>query len=492
MRDNTATRRKARPSRRDVLMGSAAIAAAAALPQPAAAELRTIINDASRLNPTPVARHWIAGPSDDADLVARLRQELSEAAAAKRPVAAAAARHSMGGQSLPRDGTAVTLNHSRCEPDTASKTFRVSAGTRWREVIQTLDAIGFSPAVMQSNNDFGVASTFCVNAHGWPVPFGPFGSTVRSIRLMQADGTIVTCSRTQNQELFALSMGGYGLVGIILDLEVDMVENVLLKPKFEMMPSKEFASRFISAIGANDGVRMAYGRLSVARKDFFNAAMLITYRPVPTPAGGLPRATAGGTLSSLSREVYRAQIGSEAAKRARWFAETVAGPRATSGLATRNSLMNEPVSNLAGRDRRRTDILHEYFVAPERFNDFVTACQEIIPKSKQEFLNVTLRYVAADATSVLAFAPVPRIAAVMSFSQEIKPEAEADMLLMTEQLIDRVVAIGGSFYLPYRLHARADQVVSAYQNTARFVARKLHYDPGPLFRNAMWNQYFSH
>jgi hypothetical protein len=30
------------------------------------------------------------------------------------------------------------------------------------------------------------------------------------------DGTIVNCSRTQNQELFRLAMGGYGLVGIIL------------------------------------------------------------------------------------------------------------------------------------------------------------------------------------------------------------------------------------------------------------------------------------
>ena len=83
---------------------------------------------------------------------------------------------------------------------------------------------------MQSNHDFGVAATFSVNAHGWPVPYGPFGSTVRSLRLMLADGTVVTCSRTENQELFQLAMGGYGLFGIILELEVDMVENLLLRP----------------------------------------------------------------------------------------------------------------------------------------------------------------------------------------------------------------------------------------------------------------------
>jgi FAD/FMN-containing dehydrogenase len=73
---------------------------------------------------------------------------------------------------------------------------------------------------MQSNNDFGVASTFCINAHGWPVPHGPFGSTVRSLRLMLADGSLLECSRTSNPELFSLAMGGYGLFGIIVDLEV--------------------------------------------------------------------------------------------------------------------------------------------------------------------------------------------------------------------------------------------------------------------------------
>ncbi len=189
----------------------------------------------------------------------------------------------------------------------------------------------------------------------------------------------------------------------------------------------------------------------------------------------------------MSREIYRAQIGSETAKRARWLAEKKLKP----GVATRNTLMNEPVANLAGRDTSRTDILHEYFVPPDRFNDFVAACQEIIPPSGIEFLNVTLRYVGADNESVLAFAPTRRIAAVMSFSQELRPEAEAAMRRMTEALIDRVVAIGGSFYLPYRLHARRDQVAKSYANVARFIERKRHYDPQLSFRNTMWDQYFA-
>jgi FAD/FMN-containing dehydrogenase len=471
------------------MKAGAVIALDAAIPRVALAQPRIVLNDASRLNPTPVFRHWTPRADDRAQFVASLREELKTAAAGGRPVCVGAARHSMGGQSLPRDGVAITLDSTRCQPDRSAKTYLVDAGTRWHQVIATLDRIGFSPAVMQSNHDFGVASTFSVNAHGWPVPYGPFGATVRSLRLMLADGTVVRCSRTENQELFQLAMGGYGLFGVILELEVDMVENLLLRPTHAVMPSTELAARFMTA-SDDASVRMAYGRLSVARRGFLQEALLVTYRRTHSP-GRLPRAGEGGIVATVSREMYRAQIGSETAKRTRWLAETRAVPRASSGISTRNTLMNEPVANLAGRDRGRTDILHEYFVPPKRFAEFVAACQEIIPRSKIEFLNVTLRYVAADNESVLSFAPTRRIAAVMSFSQELQPEDEVAMQRMTEALVDRVIAIGGSFYLPYRLHARRDQVEKAYPNVARFIERKRHYDPQLLFRHAMWQQYFA-
>jgi len=268
-------------SRRDLLAGLGACAAAFSIPQ-SFAQQRMVLNDASRLNTTPVFGHWVATSESETDVIARLRKELKEATAAKRPVAVSAARHSMGGQSLPRNGQAITLDLNICEPDRAKKTFRVHAGTRWYQVIEHLARIGFSPAVMQSNSDFGVASTFSVNAHGWPVPYGPFGSTVRALRLMLADGSIVTCSHDQNAELFGLAMGGYGLVGIILDLEVEMVENLWLRPTYEVMPAESFATRFYAA-ARDPAVKMAYARLNVARETFFREAQLVTYRVEPSP-----------------------------------------------------------------------------------------------------------------------------------------------------------------------------------------------------------------
>src|SRR5258708_22271044 len=160
--------------------------------------------------------------------------------------------------------------------------------------------------------------------------------------------------------------------------------------------------------------------------------------------------------------IFRAQIGSERGKRARWIAEPGRMPKVGQVAVPRNTLLNEPVAALADRDLSRTDILHEYFVAPDRFNDFLAACREIIPAHRQDLLNVTLRYVGADSSSVLTYAPQPRIAAVMLFVQERTTEADADMRAMTRNLIDRGLALGGSYYLPYRLHSSRGQMTMGY------------------------------
>ena len=159
----------------------------------------TVLDDASQLCPTKVAAHVVVKEDPRAGAIERIRAALADARAAGRPFIASAARHSMGGQSLAADGTVATLDQQWLEADRARKVYRVAAGTRWSTIISRLDAIGFSPAVMQSNNDFGVASTYSVNAHGWPVPFSGGGTTVRGLTMVfpivviEGDDRIVIC-----------------------------------------------------------------------------------------------------------------------------------------------------------------------------------------------------------------------------------------------------------------------------------------------------------
>ena len=377
-----------------------------------------MLNDASLLSPTRVAKHIVMENQLDDQFIAALRGELAEAKSTNRPFIASAARHSMGGQAMVKDGSVVTLDQRFIEPDVANQTYRVAPGMRWNQVIAELDKIGFSPKVMQSNSDFAVASTFSVNAHGWPVPFSAGGSTVRSIKLMLHDGQIIECSRSQNADQFNLAMGGYGLNGIITELEVEMVPNARLQPKFEILPGKEFGTRFVEAIKADPSIQMAYGRMDVAIDGFFDEALMITYTPTKDQ-NDLPPSGGSGFLSKVSRHIFRNQLDSDRGKNLRWYVEKHIGPNVSSGISTRSHLMNEPVITLDDRDPGRTDILHEYFVAPERFGEFVEACQDVIPSSYQQLLNITLRYVDTDKDSVMAYATTPRIASVMLFSQEM-------------------------------------------------------------------------
>ena len=446
-----------------------------------------MLNDASGLSATPINRHITLNQPPDDSLIAALRAEMASARTEGRAFNIGAARHSMGGQAIPRDGIAVTFDNGLIEPDSAAMTYRAHAGARWSQVIAALDPVGLSPKVMQSNHDFGLAATFSVNAHGWPVPHGPMGSTVRAARMILPSGDLITASRNENPEIFNLAMGGYGLIGAIVDLDIEMVPNTRLIPAFQVLPAEAFATAFRAAVD-DPAVTMAYGRLNVERETFFQHALLITYREDADQAD-LPPAAGSGVIAHLASRVYRAQLGNEAMKSFRWWNETVVGPKLGGGPATRNSLINEPAVTLDDRNPNRTDILHEYFVDFDRFGDFLTACRAVIPDSYQEFLNVTLRFVAPDPDSVLAYAPTPRIAAVMSFSQELTVRAEDDMARMTRNLIDRVTEIGGAYYLPYRPHARLDQLTAAYPRAAEFAQAKRLLDPGLTLRNNLWDSY---
>ena len=187
---------------------------------------------------------------------------------------------------------------------------------------------------------------------------------------------------------------------------------------------------------------------------------------------------------------FRSQLGSDLSKDLYWWAETALEPK-LSGAITRNSLLDEPSVKLSDTDPGRADIRHEYFVPPERFQEFIAHCQQVIPASYQQLLDATVRYVKADGESMLSYAPGPRLTVMLLFSQEKTVRAEADMARMTHHMNERVLSIGGSYYLPFRPHASIDQFQRAYPRAAEFVAGKRKADPDLTFRNRFWDNYLA-
>ena len=444
------------------------------------------VDDASRLNQSRVAEVWEI-PVDSRDPERQLAELLARARAEGRRVSIAGARHSMGGHTIYPGGIVVNmLPWNRMELDQGPNILNVQAGAIWKDIIEHLDQRGRSVAVMQSNNSFSVGGSISVNCHGWQYDRPPIASTVESFRLMQADGTVVRCSRTENQELFSLALGGYGLFGIILDVELRVAPNERYRLEQYVVPVDRSLATFESRIKDQPGVQMVYARMSIVPKRLFQEVIVNAF--FPEPDGDIPPLTEVGA-AELRRAVFRGSADNDYGKELRWSLETRLQPLLAGKIFSRNQLLNEGVEVLENRSADSTDILHEYFVPRHRVMEFVETMRSVITRHGANLLNVTVRSVNEDTDTFLRYADQQMIAFVMLFVQETTDAGERGMEALTRDLIDAAIQHEGRYYLPYRLHATPEQFYRAYPQGRKFFGQKRKYDPTELFQNRFYLEY---
>ncbi len=448
-------------------------------------------DDASRLERTEVAEVWDV-PAAPAEAEAQMRALLRRARAQALRVSIAGARHSMGGHTIYPGGIVLNmLPFKRMELAVEKKVLHVGAGARWADVVPYLDAHGLSVSVMQATRNFTVGGSVSVNCHGWQHARPPMASTVRSFRLMKADGSVVRCSRTENAELFSLALGGYGLFGVVLDVELRVVPNERYRPDAPLIfPAHEYAERFREKVEGDEDVTMVYGRINVApgEKTFLREALLTVFRRHPCPPEEVPALVSPG-YATLRRTLVLVQIGSDAGKRLRWRAERLAAGRMANTYFSRNQLLNEDATLYQEGRPERTEVLHEYFVSPDRLEDFLAELRAIVPRHGGDLLNLTVRDVRRDTETFLRYVDRDLFALVLLFSQERTPQGEERMKAMTREMIDAALRCGGRHYLPYRLHATREQFRRAYPQAGRFFERKRFHDPDELFQNRFYVEY---
>ena len=419
-------------------------------------------------------------------------QQLSElvirAARQNLKISISGARHSMGGHTLYPGGIAVDmLPLNRMALDEKKGILTVGAGARWSEVIPFLDQKGFAVEVMQSNNDFSVGGSISVNCHGWQPDSPPIASTVDSFRIVTADGKIVRCSRTENRELFSLALGGYGLFGIILDVDLHVIPNEFYRTEFHRIKPADYARAYDEIVQNNPDVGLAFGRISVAPDSFLNEAFIAILKKQPVERS-IQRTLIYNTPGLLERLIFRGSVGSDYGKNLCWQIQSFLGGT-TFGTNSRNEIMNEPSNWFANRNPQETDTLHEYFVPPDRLAQFIEAIRPILVRYKPDLLNITVREVKADSDTVLAYAPQDRFGLVMDFHEKIGSASDLLMEKFTREMITAALACGGTYYLPYRPHATLSQFQEGYPQARLFFKAKQKYDPVGIFENQFYNNY---
>ncbi len=444
-------------------------------------------DDAGHMNTRHSAR-VIPVSSDPAEAERQLSALVRQTAISGGHISISGAHHSMGGHTIYPDGVVLDmLPFNRMSLDAERRILTVGAGARWSEIVPYLDQRGFAVSVMQTNNDFSVGGSISVNCHGWQNDSQPICSTVESFRLLIPTGDIIRCSRTENQELFSLVLGGYGLFGVILQVELRVVANEYYVAEPHFVKPADYNRVYHELTRNRADVGMAYGRINVAPSSFMENAIITLLKRVP---GDRPttQTLTDEKPSLLKRLVFRGGIGSDYGKNLRWWLEKNMGETAGKVLS-RNQIMNEPANLYSSRDPASTDILHEYFIPAARLGEFVEKSRPIFLKYHPELLNITVRNVEPDQDTFMRYAREEVFGLVLLFHQPRTPAADEAMAALTRELIDAALACGGRYYLPYRPHATAAQFLQAYPQAPEFFAKKRQYDPNGVFENLFFLNY---
>jgi FAD/FMN-containing dehydrogenase len=458
--------------------------AGAAGAQPA--ELR--VNDVSGLNPVTVAK--VVQPRS----VEELRAVLGDW---RGPVSVGGARFSMGGQIAAPGSLHLDMRALRSVVRFApsQSVIRVQGGATWRGIQDVIDEHDLSVKIMQSYSNFTVGGSVSVNCHGRYVGRGPVVNSVRALQLVTVDGELLELER--KSELFRAVCGGYGGLGVITEVELDLEPNERLERVVERVPLESYPEFFRERIAGERGAVLHNADL--APPDF-DAPRAITWRKT-----GLP-------LTENLRLIPRNADYSRD-KNAIWSITELPGGGLLRDSVERRMLDKPAVvwrnyeasldtASLEPRTRKlSTYLLQEYFIPVANFVPFARAMARILKAHATEarkaglsgqhanVLNISIRHSPADGTTLMPWAPVEVFSFVLYYKQRVNAHAAELVASWTQELIDAALAHRGRYYLPYRLDATRRQFARAYPEATRFAELKRRVDPQNRLRNLLWDRY---
>jgi FAD/FMN-containing dehydrogenase len=453
-------------------------------PEPAKIEhIKTnerIVNDITQLNPIVVAN--VATPLTSDELIDIIRS-------AEYPVCIGGGRFSMGGQTASPQSMHIDmryLNHV-LEFSPADKTIKVQAGIRWCDIQHHIDVANLSVKIMQTYANFTVGGALSVNCHGRYIGLGPVILSVNSLDIILADGRIEHATPTQNSELFYASIGCYNAVGVILNVELQLEDNVAVNRTHRKLSRTEYKDFFFGQIRSNADVVFHNGDIYPPYYKNMRAVSWIRTEKKPTVKTRLMPLAAAYPLERYFIGAF------SKSKFGKWRREFIIDPLAYAfrKIHWRNYEAGYDVFELEpGSRKKHTYVLQEYFVSVEKFDAFASGMSEIFIRHNVNVINVSVRHARKDSGSFLAWAREEVFAFVVWYKQGTLEVDKNKVAVWTRELIDAATGFGGSYYLPYQAHATAAQFHAAYPDAYKLFDLKKRLDPGYKFRNVLWDIYY--
>ena len=440
-----------------------------------------IVNDVTQLNPIPV---WaIATPTTIPEVQDAIRRTTG-------PISIGGGHFSMGGQTASPGSLHLDMRklNQIITFSPVLKTIRVQAGVRWCDIQRFVDPHGLAVKIMQSYANFTVGGSLSVNVHGRYVGDGPLILSVRSLAVVLLSGELVATSPTVNTELFFGVVGGYGGLGVIVEAELDLADNTRVERTGIKLATSTYAEHFRRTVRDSADAVFHNGDLYAPH---YTTARSVTWvkttKPVTVPHRLMPRQKSYPLQKYFTWAVSETPFG-------KWRREFIIDPLLYLGKKVhwRNYEAGYDVAELEPPSRKhRTYVLQEYFVPVERFDEFVPKMAEIFQRHRANVLNVSIRHALPDPGSLMAWAHGETFAFVVYYKQRTRLNAKERVAVWTRELIDAVLSVDGTYYLPYQAHATRDQFHHAYPRAHELFALKRKLDPEFRLRNVLWDKYYA-
>ncbi|MDP3723546.1 MAG: FAD-binding oxidoreductase [Candidatus Omnitrophota bacterium] len=456
-----------------------------------------VLNDVhSRLNPTSVAS--LVYPRSTSDLV----EVIQAAKRGGQHVSISAGRHAMGGQQF-GTGT-VHINMARMDDvlafDRERGVVRVEAGIGWPKLMQSLNETqqgepGPTWAIAQKQtgaDELSLGGALSANAHGRGLRFRPMIQDVEAFTLVNADGEVLTVSRTQHPELFRLAIGGYGLFGAIATVDLRLTPRQKLRRVVEVVSINDLPEKVRERfdVGAHYGDYQY--KTDVAAPDFMQVGVLSTYHPVPldTP---IP-----ADQKRLSLDDWNELLVLAHARKSEAFERYSRHYLSTNGQIYWSDLHQMSYYNDAYEDYLRRTMpdytegslmITEVYIPRAQIQQFSKHVIEDARAYAFDVIYGTMRLIERDEESFLCWAKQNYACIIFNLRVQHTPEGIAKAKRDFQRIIDCALGLGGSYYLTYHRWARKDQVLMAYPQFPEFLRWKLCFDPEERFQSDWYRHY---
>ena len=439
------------------------------------------VNDVTGLNSFKVAK--IVQPLSEQDIVDAIN-------ASTGAISIGGARFSMGGQTAYPDSLHLDMRafNQVVELDPENRLVTVQSGITWRQLQQYIDPYDLSVKVMQDFNNFSVGGSLSVNAHGRFVHEGAIINSVKSFRIVLANGKVYEASKDHNSALFNGAIGGYGGLGVITHVTLELAANIALERKVARLEFHQFIDHFREHILYDDDVVL---HNAILYPPSYESLLDVSWRKTEKPLTESARLHEKDSISIWKNIAVDMMSGSNLLKRLR---KNLIDPMIyrDDAVVWRNWETSYDLHDFGFiSNDDQTLALRVYFVPIEEFEIFTLKMRDIFIRTDADILNISIRYIPQDTSSLLAWARKDVFSFTIIYHLDKTQKSMHKSRDWSTQLIQAAVDLGGSYYMPFQIHESTEQFAQAYPEAGYFFRLKEQADPGNRFINMLWLEHYA-